>query len=301
MSSLRCGRLFTSQLVVHQQGWQLLLAEQVVGVSEESGSWVTYVANNQSGTELLGIQARKKDHWPVQRSACRTRCIICDQKAAEGAEAEESRTTRWVHQQRAAAELGEAVWEGLKLRQKDVDFAQEASTPEGSKREAEEVERVRRDLQRRANAEPAVARAVLLAQEFIGEWREFEQRHKEFPCGKVYAAFVASNAAGAACIGQVPDPAQHLPAVRLGGPVSCAICERFQPLEARVAVWREAEALMAARVEHARREKEREEQEAKAAWWRELTERVSEVELVPNRLAEAEEARAAGGRQAGKA
>ena len=44
------------------QGWQLLLAEQVVGVSEESGSWVTYVANNQSGAGLLGIQAREEDH-----------------------------------------------------------------------------------------------------------------------------------------------------------------------------------------------------------------------------------------------
>lgn len=252
----------------------MLLAEQVVGVSEESGSWVTYVANNQSGAGLLRIQAREEDHWPVQRSACVTRCVICDKKAAEGTGEERSRTSEWARQQQAAVELGEAVCEGLRLGQEDAEFARETDTPEGSRREAQEVERLRRDLQRKADADPAVARAVARAHDFIKEWRVFEQQNKEFPRGKVYAAFVANNAAGAACIEQVPDPAQHLPAVKLGCPVGCDICERFQPLEERRVAWREAEALVAARVAHARREKARKEQEAREAWLRALAERI---------------------------
>ncbi|GAQ92585.1 hypothetical protein KFL_010620020 [Klebsormidium nitens] len=245
------------------QGWQLLLAELVAGVSEESGSWVTYVANNQSGAALLGIQARREDHWPVQLSACVTRCVICDEKAAEAAGAEESSTSRWARQQQAVGELGEAVSEGLRLGQEDAEFAREVSTPEGSRREAREVERVKEDLERRAAADPAVARAIRRAQEFIKEWRAFELRHKEFPRGKVYAAFVANNASGAACIGQVPDPAQHLPAVKLGCPVDCSVCERFQTLGARVIAWREAHALVEASVWYAKAKREQEARNAR--------------------------------------
>ena len=153
--------------------------------------------------------------------------------------------------------------EGLRLGQEDAEFAQETSTPEGSRREAQEVERLRQDLQRKADADSAVARAIGRAQEFIEDWRVFERQNKEFPRGKVYAAFVANNAAGAACIGQVPDPAQHLPAVKLGCPVDCSICERFQALEARVVAWREAQALVEARVWYAKAKREQEARNAR--------------------------------------
>ena len=96
----------------------------------------------------------------MQRSACATRCVICDKKAAEAAGAEESSTSKWARQQQTVVELGEAVREGLRLGQEDVEFAQEVSTPKGSRREAREVERVRQDLERKAAADPAVARAI---------------------------------------------------------------------------------------------------------------------------------------------